>query len=413
MTGISVSSNRPISDSPAAKAARVAILAAFPLSLTSPGTTVAMALTALLGLYLWARAGAMPRDIAFEGALAAGGYLLLLTVDVINGGGLINFIQTGVNYLPVLALAPLALAIRMSGVTTEMIDRALQLTVTIALAVSVTTWLAGAPRPGGLNLNPIPYGFAVLLSASLLLWRGIGQGNAGRLSVILALLATVPILLTGSKIVWACTIVSYGTALAYWIVANRRWKTAVPVLAAILPFLALIYVSFARTRIEAFWAELREYAGTGVSLGQTFGHRIEMAASAWRAFLDRPVFGYGFDERMDAAFDYTTPGGPDITIHNHLHNDYVTHLVSYGTFGGLFLALYCAFFLRQAAMTNVPAYRRAGYVYVLLLLMYMSVEVAFNMDPVSGPLAMLLALLLAHRVDPQGYSDKGKLGLFR
>lgn len=358
-----------------------------------------MAFTALCGLYLWVRYGGMPRDIIVAGSYAAGLYILLLIVDVANGGGRANFLQTGINYLPVLALAPLALAIRRSGVTTKMIDRTLQLTILIALAVSLAGWLGGQPRPGGLNLNPIPYGLVILIHSTLLLFRGMRYGSADRFLVTVALLAIVPIVLTGSKIVWGCAIVSYAVALAHWTVTNRRWTVAVPILAMAIASLTTIYFALARRRLEEFWAELREYADTGVSFGATFGHRIELAISGWRAFLERPILGYGLDEKMAAAFAHGTPGGPDVTIRSHLHNDYVTHLVSYGIFGGLFLALFCLLFWRLAAHSTVDAYRRAGYVIVIVFMMYMTVEVAFNMDPVSGPMAMLLALLLASRVE--------------
>jgi O-antigen ligase len=386
-----------VGDRRAATIARISVLAAFPLSLTSPGTTIAMALAAICGVYLWIRNEGLPRDIAYAGGFAASLYLLLLLVDVINGGGAANFLQTGVNYLPLLALAPLALAIRRSNVTVEAIDRALQVTLLLAAAISLVSWLIGDPRPGGLNLNPIPYGFAILLSGTLLLFRGMQPGGH-RLSVTCALLALVPIVLTGSKIIWGCTIVSYGIAGAYWIVAYRRWKAIVPILAGALAVLVAAYVTFAR-RLEAFWAELQEYAEAGVSYGATFGHRMELATSGWRAFLERPIFGYGFDERMPAAFAHRTAGGPEITIRDHFHNDYITHLVSYGIFGSLFLVLFFAFFARQAALSNVGAYRRAGYVFVVILAMYMTVEIAFNMDPISGPMAVFLALFLASRVE--------------
>ncbi|MBO6538863.1 MAG: O-antigen ligase family protein [Rhizobiaceae bacterium] len=389
-----------------ARIAHWAVLAAFPLSLTSPGTTVVMALAAICGLVMWWRAGELPRDIAVDGSMAAGCYLLLLSVDLINGGGTNNLLGTGVNYLPVLALAPLSFAIRSSGISMEAIDRALQATILIALAISVFSFIDGEQRPGGLNLNPIPYGLAVLLSASLLLWRALEGRPIDGKSVAISVSATIPILLTGSKIVWACALVAYAGTYGHWIATQRRWKPAVSVLIGGLAGIAVGYHFFARSRFEPLWVEIAEFTDRGVSQGGTFGRRAEMAVSGWRAFLDQPIFGYGLHERMEAVLAHSTPGGPDLSIHNHLHNDYITHLVSYGIFGAIFLAAYWLLLVRQAAFAPHPAYRRFGYTVAVILLIYMSAEVAFNMDPVSGPMAVIFALLLGSRAG-LGKRDEG------
>ncbi|MCB1466840.1 MAG: hypothetical protein KDK08_06795, partial [Rhizobiaceae bacterium] len=218
MASISADNHNQTAENHPARIARWVVLAAFPLSLTSPGATVVMALAAICGMFLWRRAGELPKDIARSGIIAAVCYLLVLIVDVVNGGSVAtNLLQTGVNYLPLLALAPLAYAIRMSGVTAIQIDRSLQVTVLIAVAISIFGFVTGEPRPGGINLNPIPYGFAILLSSSLLLWRGLGAGRGGLLSLAIAILALLPILLTGSKIVWVCAIASYAIAFGYWV----------------------------------------------------------------------------------------------------------------------------------------------------------------------------------------------------
>ena len=400
MASISAYNHNQITESKPARIARWAVLAAFPISLTSPGATVVMALAAICGLLLWRRAGELPRDIARVGAVAAACYSLVFIIDLANGGGAaVNLLQTGVNYLPVLALAPLAIAIRLSGVTAGQIDRSLQLTILIALAISIFGFVTGEPRPGGVNLNPIPYGFAILLSSSLLLWRGLEVGLRGFPSVALALLALLPILLTGSKIVWACAIAAYSIAFAHWIISNRRWVTAIPVVLVAASGAAIAYHAFAKSRLDYLWLELQEFADNGISMGGSFGRRAEMAIGGWNAFLERPILGYGLEERMAAVFAHARPGGPDLTIHNHMHNDYVTHLVAYGIFGGIFLAVYFGLLLWLAANARPASYKWFGYTLALMLAIYMTAEVAFNMDPVSGPMAVFLALLLASRTE--------------
>ncbi|GAB5506237.1 MAG: hypothetical protein Rhirs2KO_14000 [Rhizobiaceae bacterium] len=398
MYSIAADNHNQITESKPARIARWAVLAAFPISLTSPGATVAMAITALCGLWLWKQVKRLPGDIVAGGKVAAAAYVLLVVVDLGNGGdAAANLLQTGVNYLPVLALAPLAFAIRLSGVTAGQIDRSLQLTILIAPAISIFGFATGEPRPGGVNLNPIPYGFAILLSSSLLLWRGLEVGVRGVLSVALALLALLPILLTGSKIVWACAIAAYSIASAHWIISNRKWAAVIPVVLVAASGAAIAYHAFAKSRLEYLWLELQEFADNGISMGGSFGRRAEMAIGGWNAFLERPILGYGLDERMAAVFAHARPGGPDLTIHNHMHNDYVTHLVAYGISGGIFLAVYFGLLLWLAANAKPASYKWFGYTLAVMLAIYMTAEVAFNMDPVSGPMAVFLALLLASR----------------
>lgn len=375
-----------------------AILIAFPLSLTSPGATVAMAVAALCGLWMWKQAKELPRDIAVSGRLAAGAYALLVVADIANGAHLTtNLLQTGVNYLPVLALGPLAFAIRASGVMLSQIDRSLQLTILIALAISIYGFVTGTPRPGGINLNPIPYGFAILLSSSLLLWRGLEAGKRGFLSLALAVLALLPILLTGSKIVWACAIVGYAIAFGYWVVAERKWLAAIPVVVAAAAVATAAYRTFAKSRLDYLWLELQQFSDNGISLGGSFGSRAEMALGGWYAFLERPVLGYGLNERMAAVIAHARPDGPDLSYYAHMHNDYVTHLVAYGIFGGIFLAVYMGLLVWAAVNARPASYKRFGYTLAAMLAIYMTAEVAFNMDPVSGPMAVFMALLLASR----------------
>ena len=398
MASISAYNYHQFAESQPARIAYWAVLAAFPISLTSPGATVAMAVSALCGLWLWKQVGRLPRDIVIGGRVAGGIYVLLVVVDLANGSGAaVNLLQTGVNYLPVLALAPLAFAIRLSGVTADQIDRSLQLTMLIALAISIFGFVTGEPRPGGVNLNPIPYGFAILLSSSLLLWRGLEAGKRGFLSLALAVLALLPILLTGSKIVWACAIAGYSIAFTHWIISNRNWVAVIPVVLVAAGGAAIAYQAFAKSRLDYLWLELQEFADNGISMGGSFGRRAEMAIGGWNAFLERPLLGYGLDEKMAVVFAHARPGGPDLTIHNHMHNDYVTHLVAYGIFGGIFLAVYMGLLVWMAANAKPASYRWFGYTLALMLAIYMTAEVAFNMDPVSGPMAVLLALLLASR----------------
>ena len=75
-----------------------------------------------------------------------------------------------------------------------------------------------------------------------------------------------------------------------------------------------------------------------------------------------------------------------------------------GIFGGIFLVAYVGLLVWVAANAKPASYRWFGYTLAVILAIYMTAEVAFNMDPVSGPMAVFMALLLASRAGLGGES---------
>ena len=321
---------------------------------------------------------------------------MLVMVDVLNGGGVENFSLTAVDYLPILAQVPFALALRQAQVRSSAIDRAMQLTILASTILSVIQWTSyHVERPGGLNLNPIPYGLAIALWSTVLLARGLERGKSGSFSIAIAVLGTIPILLTGSKLVWACTFIGFGYVGVRWAADHGRWRLFAAGSMAALIAASAAAATVARGRLAAFIDEMAQVAHSGASQGLSVGNRLELVLSGWRAFLERPLLGYGLAERMQAARHHATPGGPDTSMNFHLHNDYMTHLVSFGVPGLVFLFLYLTLYLWLAAHTRDPAYRNSGIAVAVAVALYMCFEVAFNMDPVSGLLAVHIGILLA------------------
>lgn len=334
------------------------------------------------------------------GAVTLAGWLILVAVDFLNGGGSSN-LPTVTDYLPFVALAPLAFGIRSSGVSVGALDRVMQATLIVATAFSLLqfAWLQ-PDRVGGLNLNPIPYSFAILLWGIVLLSRGLEQGRAGLPSVAIALLAIVPIALAGSRLVWVCAAVAYPLVTVLWSIAAGRFRLLAPFLAGAVLLLVLAAVSgFVPHRISFLWAEIADFISTGTIKAQSFGHRLELVRSGFRAFLEAPILGHGITGSVAAAAAHMDPAGPDISMHGHLHNEYIAHMVGYGVFGLLFLALYFWVLVRLALGCGMPAYRRAGLTIAVALALYCTAEIHFHMDPISGSMALVAGLLLAFRSD--------------
>lgn len=392
-------------DALATPVAFVALLG-YPLTLTSPGATVAMILVGLYGLALAARDG-LPEDLRRVHRYMLACYLLVVVVDVLNGSIVASLLLTGVDYLPLLALAPFANALRRTSLSSQAFDRAMMATVLIAVAMSgYAVLVRDEYRPGGINLNSIPYAFIVAVWGTFLLARGLAK-SANWPLLIGAALALGPTLMAKGKTVLVCIVVGYLVVGLLWAAENRRWKAlwigaALGILAAGFAFYLVaaprlddLSVAFSRL---AFHGEL----GVG-----SLGERYELVISGWRAFLERPILGYGLNERMQVVFDHLGPVDVRANTAGHLHNDYITHMVSFGVFGLVFLVGYFALTCRLVVRSGDIAYQRAGIALLCMLMIYMTAEVAFNMDPISSLVTLAFGVVLSRAPETPVAADGG------
>lgn len=78
-----------------------------------------------------------------------------------------------------------------------------------------------------------------------------------------------------------------------------------------------------------------------VTSDTSVNQRLAMLIAGWNAFKERPIFGYGGQNRFDAAVDYLPVSFP--FQYSHLHNDFVTHAVA-GGIPAVFLLTVILFF---------------------------------------------------------------------
>jgi O-antigen ligase len=382
----------------AARVARHAALAAIPLSLTSPGATVAMAVAALAGLWLWRREGALPAGMAAVGRACLALYALVLGADLLNGGGLANLATTGVNYLPVLAIVPVAVALRRSALTAAELGLAMRATILIAAVSSaVQFWGFGVPRPGGLNLNSIPFALMVLVWGLFQLAES--RGRIWSVPGAFALLALVPIVLSGSKNVFLCTVVGFLAVAAVQYRATRDRRILAVSLGAVALGAAAVAVSPMADRVAYFVYAFGELLGGTMPDHESLGQRAIAYAGSLEMFAARPLLGYGFAEHVALLKAHIGAAGTKLETLGHLHSDYLTHMVAYGIAGLAFLAGILGLALRLAAGAATLALQGFGFGFAAVLAAYMVFEIAFNMDPVSGPVALVLGVMLAWRAD--------------
>jgi O-antigen ligase len=377
------------------KAAAVIGLLGFPASLTSPGATISMALVGLYGLALAVRDG-LPDDLRRVHRYMLACYLLVLVVDLLNGSVVESFFSTGINYLPLLALAPYAYALRRLSLTETMYDRALQVTMLLAVAISCfRLFVLGEPRPDGINLNSIPYSFVVAMWGVFLLARGLQRPAGAWPSLIAAAAGLIPLLIGESKTAMTCMIVGYAIVYVLWAAETRRWLAlAIGSLVGVTTAVSLFFM-VAWVRIGDFAQQLESFLADGTLNRGTFGQRYELITSGLRAFVEKPFLGYGLNQRMNAVFDHLEHPDIGAQTSGHLHNDYITHMVSFGVFGLLFLVAYFVLTYRLIARSGDTANQRASVALLAMLMIYMVTEVAFNMDPISGAVTLALGMTLA------------------
>lgn len=377
------------------RGARYLAIGSMPLSLVTAGATVSMALVALYGVIAIKRGARLDETMRRAFWFLAASYLALLAIDLVNGGFLVNFISTGFNYLHLIAVAPLALAFVILKVEDHTIARAMQIAIWLALANSLIRFFVfGEDRPGGPSLNPIPYGFVIAMWGAFLLSRGLHEKQDQRLCLAAAVIAVVPVLLTQSKIVWAAMIGGYAVVLLVSAIQLRQtaflWKSAL----LALPILVGGYFLLAHRRIAELFDELRLYIEQGSLESISFGYRLELVLNSISAFGERPWLGHGLDERREAVFAHADPSGPDIFALGHLHNEYLTHMVSFGIVGLVFVLAFLVFVVWVAWQARYAYLAAAGTGLAAMLAIYMCAEVVFNMDPMSGSVTIALALLL-------------------
>lgn len=371
------------------------LLVGIPGSIFTAAATVPMALVALRAI--WMRLSGHRADVDIVRLLYVFGacYLALLAADLLNGGGIENFQFTAVNYLPLLGAVGAAFAIRRSGLGDGAVLAALVAAVWLAACISLFRSLVlDVARPGGLYMNPIPFGLVMSMWGMLLLSFALRAGRHRWALLASAAVAVVPVVLTESKIAWLAATAGYGVVVLHWSFEHREWRKLGLALVTMVLISAVAYATVGHKRFERFFSEIAAFIETGDRSRASFGHRAVLAEIGILAFLDGPLLGHGFSEHVDAAFAKLGPDDPDVTHLTHLHNDYVTHLAAYGYVGLVFLLVFFATLFWIARRAADPPRRGAGYALIAMAGLYMAGEIFLNIEPVTGPFAIVLAVLL-------------------
>ena len=332
-------------------------------------------------------------------------YAVLLLIEIFHGDIFIypidgdNFLK---QYFVVLALPFFVSGLLYIEVDLKYIDKIALAAVILACLVSVYQFvIERQQRPIGFDNNPIIFALIVSTWNAMILARGFSEQRIKVLWVATAAVGLIPVVLSGSKLVWAATLVAYGMICASWFVTYKRWWAMACTTAALIPIGWSLYrVSFVHQRISEFLTELTAFWSTGDTSGVSFGLRYSALVSGWRAVLDRPLLGYGLDQVRVAAFEHKPPQLADFTILVHLHNEFVTQMVAFGLSGLVFIIVILLEFFVAGAGTRDRTFRIFAYALGIMFAIYMTAEVVFRWSEVSGLLAFTLGLVLFASMNP-------------
>ncbi|SDB36749.1 O-antigen ligase [Bauldia litoralis] len=394
----------------------VVVYAVVPLTLGSsqpanlPSALALLYVIAAIGFGAVLRGAKVTSFVEMTGYVSLGWYLILLAIEVSHG----RFFHAALDYrtdilrqnFVLLALPFFVIGLRELRPDPRTLEWVIAPTVVLLLGLVVYQYFVlGISRPTGLGINPVFLALTCLVWCLFLLARAMNSPGVEWSRLVVALLGLIPIALSGSKLVWLATLLTYGGIFIAWWWNGGRWRTLGFVAAIIIPASWLLYqLDVVQTRIGLFIGELSAFQASGDTSGGSFGLRYVAAAAGLRAFLDQPFTGYGLLHSKLAAVDHQTLGESPFAFLGTLHNDYVSQMVAFGVFGLVYLLFLIGAFMFAAVRAGDSATRRLGFALGGALAVYMLGAMISAQPLVGGLVFFVLGLLLAHAdlQSPQG-----------
>ncbi|MCZ4271889.1 O-antigen ligase family protein [Maritalea porphyrae] len=246
----------------------------------------------------------------------------------------------------------------------------LGLLVTLALVLFQTTAL-GLPRAEGYASNAnIIARYALVTGFVCLVGVRTFTGNLRFLFLLGPFLGVIICLLSGSRGAFLALPVFMLAAVGFLLAdfARRVGTIRIALLVFVLACVSLIGLVLMSDRLFQLGKTVSDVMA-GNSAGEAVDVRLDMYVAGWRAFLDQPIFGYGWPNIVSAANDALSPTArtSSLLAYRHLHNDFLNFAVGGGLVGVL---AWLTFLLAPLIWTwNIaPGERNSSARFVLFLL---------------------------------------------
>jgi len=156
-----------------------------------------------------------------------------------------------------------------------------------------------------------------------------------------------------------------------------------------------------KERVSKSVAEVQDW-NSGKEVWSSNGNRMKMWKSGLSAAKDSPWFGYGYRNESKAAAAYTAKNKEWVSVATHLHNQYITNLVSAGIVGLLMLSILLfkpmAVFYRNIKNKDTYYYSVMG---VLLCAGYITfgiTHIAFGEEHINAFYVFFMGFLLPRAI---------------
>ena len=332
------------------------------------------------------------------------GYFVVMLLSIVIADGIhaeFHHLGRKLQFL----LAPfIALAIYKINIPLKSLLLSIKIGLVIIGAIVIIQSLLGYDRPSGM-MNQNIFGDIAVAMLFLSIVRVFEEEPKERVitfsSIVFGLFAIV---LSGNRGSWISALILgvfyFGIIYKRYLFNNTKLKLITFGLLAIILTSIINTQTFNRQILNTETAIERWLDGNIKQ--SSVGERLNMWISGLKAFRESPLIGYGYRNANKAAQKYTSK---DIAGYTHLHNEYLTNLVSAGIIG--LLSLLALIFLPMLVFYR-KLKDKASYYYALMGMMlcigyatFGFSHIAFGEEHINAFYVLFISFLLpkAIRID--------------
>lgn len=241
------------------------------------------------------------------------------------------------NYSPLILFAPLAAFLGRGanrGNTQTLAWLSFAGLLLMLAAATIQVLALDIPRAEGFEIDPIAMGHtAVMLGFFAVIGFPGAKGWVRYLLLLAPVLGVVGALLTGSR---GPVLAAVPLALIALIFLTRRPFASILITlltGVIMAILLSIFWPSAFSRLETLYRMGVSLVTQGAIEERSTALRLEMYYGAFKAFLDSPWFGHGWENKFSALAPYFPADWDGFKGHHHLHADLADTAVASGSIG--------------------------------------------------------------------------------
>ena len=382
----------------------VALLLLFPVVINSVkilGNLILLILV-LIGAYIAIKEQQNPFKIPELKLLSwiTVGYFLIMLLSILIANGInaeFHHLGRKLHFL----LAPLvALTIYRANLSIQHLLLSLKIGLILIGIVTLVQFVFGHPRPSGM-INANIFGDLAVAMFFLSIVRVFKENRQEQLlSLVASTLGLTAIILSASRGSWLSFLI---LAVIYLIIIYPQFlkgyrKRQVSflllisiILGVVVPQTSMVQkVSTAINNIQDWQEGDAKFSSSGV--------RMEMWKSGVLAAADAPWFGYGYRNANEVAAKYAIQNHERITGFTHLHNEYITNLVSAGFVGLMslltLLLVPLIMFIRKIKSQKQHHYALMGVMLCVGYITFGFTHIAFGEEHVNAFYVLFLSILL-------------------